>query len=87
MKRGDLVRWLFDKGTWLPVSEDPQPSDRYVMGVILQTHGDPDYNVGPPYLENISLEHRYLVGWFIPHGAIKKLNMNPNHLEMLHEAG
>jgi len=87
MKRGDLVCWLFDKGTWLPVPEDPQPGDRCVIGMILQTHGDPGYNIGPPYLEKISFEHRYLVWWALPSGSTKKLNMNPHHLEILSEAG
>jgi len=87
MKRGDLVYWLFDKGSWLPVPGKAQPNDQCVVGMIVHTHGDPAYNIGPPYLEEINFERLYLVWWFIPCGPAKKLNMSPHHLELLSEAG
>ena len=77
MKRGDLVSFCIDGRCDLH-------GPRHVLGMILQTHGDRVYPVGPPYDEDISFDDRYLVWWFNI-DRIRKLNMNPRHLESLNE--
>jgi len=78
MKQGDLVSWGLDGRRELQ-------RGRLVIGMILETHGDPAYSVGPPYDDDIPFENRYLVWWFNSRNKVKKLNMHPIHLEALNE--
>lgn len=81
MKQGDLVWWALDG------RRDSKYHDRNrgVMGMILETQGNPAYPAGPPYDEDIPFENRYLVWWFDSRNRVKKLNMHPKHLKVLNE--